>query len=266
MPVQRQNRPNAQWRGYDGTIASGRLAVGQAVQALPGGQASRIKAIHTLGAELQAAGTGQAVSVMLHDELDLARGDVLVADRASVTVSELVQAHLVWLADEPASLGARYELRLATCSTGATVAKVQALVDVDSLLRPGPGRPAGGQHHRAGRGHAGQTGGTGALCPQPRAGRLFAGGPRDARNRGRRHGAGPDAAPGVLAGRHGGTGPAHAAPAAKAHDCVAHGPERRRQNHAGQRGGICPARQRLRHLPAGRRQHPPRPVPRPGLF
>jgi bifunctional enzyme CysN/CysC len=116
-------------------IASGRLVVGQAVQALPGGQASRVKAIHTLGAELQAAGTGQAVSVMLHDELDLARGDVLVADRASVTVSELVQAHLVWLADEPASLGARYELRLATCSTGATVAKVQALVDVDSLAQ-----------------------------------------------------------------------------------------------------------------------------------
>ena len=133
MPVQRQNRPNAQWRGYDGTVTSGTLTVDQAVHALPGGQASRIKAIHTLGANLQIAGAGQAVSVMLHDELDLARGDVLVADRAAVTVSELVQAHLVWFDEIPASLGARYELRLATCSTGATVAKVQALVDMDNL-------------------------------------------------------------------------------------------------------------------------------------
>jgi sulfate adenylyltransferase subunit 1 (EFTu-like GTPase family) len=82
LPVQRHNRPNAQWRGYDGTVTHGTLAVGQAVHALPGGQASRIKAIHTLGADLQAAHAGQAVSVMLQDELDLARGDVLVADHA----------------------------------------------------------------------------------------------------------------------------------------------------------------------------------------
>jgi bifunctional enzyme CysN/CysC len=133
MPVQRQNRPNALWRGYDGTVAQGTLAVGQAVHALPGGQASRIKAIHTLGADLQVASAGRAVSVMLQDELDLARGDVLVADHAAVTVSELVQAHLVWFGETPASLGARYELRLATCSTGATLAKVQALVDMDTL-------------------------------------------------------------------------------------------------------------------------------------
>lgn len=133
LPIQRQNRPSAQWRGYDGTIAAGTLAVGQAVHALPGGQASRVKAIHTLGADLQAAHAGQAVSVMLQDELDLARGDVLVADTATLTVSELVQAHLVWFGDEPAALGTRHELRLATSSTGATVAKVQALIDMDTL-------------------------------------------------------------------------------------------------------------------------------------
>lgn len=133
LPIQRQNRPSADWRGYDGTVTAGTLTVGQTVHALPGGQTSRIRAIHTLGADLQAAGTGRAVSVMLHDELDLARGDVLVADPAAVTVSELVQAYLVWFSDEPAALGARHEFRLATCSTGATVAKVQALVDMDTL-------------------------------------------------------------------------------------------------------------------------------------
>lgn len=139
FPVQRQNRPHAQWRGYDGTVTTGTLRVGQAVHALPGGQTSTVKAIHTLDADLQAAHAGQAVSVMLQDELDVARGDVLVANPANVSVSELVQAHLVWFSDAPASLGARYELRLAGSSTGATLAKVQALVDVDSLAQVAAG-------------------------------------------------------------------------------------------------------------------------------
>ncbi len=139
FPVQRQNRPHAQWRGYDGTVTTGTLKVGQPVHALPSGQTSAIKAIHTLGAELQAASAGQAVSVMLQDELDIARGDVLVANPASVNVSELVLAHLVWFSDTPATLGTRHELRLATCSTGATVAKVQALVDMDTLALSAPG-------------------------------------------------------------------------------------------------------------------------------
>ena len=139
LPVQRQNRPSAQWRGYDGTLAQGTLSVGQAVLALPSGQRSNIKAIHTMAADLPLAGAGQAVSVMLQDELDLARGDVLAAENSAVKVSELVQAHLVWFSEEPAALGARYELRLATCTTGATVVKVQALVDLDSLTMAQPG-------------------------------------------------------------------------------------------------------------------------------
>lgn len=77
FPVQRQNRPHAQWRGYDGTVTSGTLRVGQAVHALPSGQTSRVKAIHTLNAALASAHAGQAVSVMLQDEPRIAPGDAL---------------------------------------------------------------------------------------------------------------------------------------------------------------------------------------------
>jgi bifunctional enzyme CysN/CysC len=143
FPVQRHNRPSSQWRGYDGTVLSGEIAVGAPVLALPGGQKSTVKAIHTLDGNLSAAGTGRAVSIALADELDLARGDVLVAAggaevAAAVTVSELVEAHLVWFADAPASLSARYEFRLGAATTAATLSKVLASVDMDTLAEAPP--------------------------------------------------------------------------------------------------------------------------------
>lgn len=133
MPVQRQNRPSNPWRGYDGTVLSGSLSLGQAVRAMPSGQTSTVAAIHGLGSDAAAARAGQAVSVMLADELDLPRGEVLVGGPSPVVASEIVQAFLIWLSPAPASLGARHLFALGCATTFAAVSKVLACTDMATL-------------------------------------------------------------------------------------------------------------------------------------
>ena len=134
FPIQRAARPSSQWRGYDGTIRAGTLDLGQTVIALPSQQASLVKTIGTFDGELPHASAGKAISVVLTDELDLSRGEVLVSDPAGFTISDLIEANLVWLSESSASLGTRYEIRLGTAATTATISRVHAQVDVETML------------------------------------------------------------------------------------------------------------------------------------
>ncbi len=139
FPVQWVNRPGQDFRGYTGTIASGRIAVGDAVVVAASGRQSRVARILGPDGDLPAAVHGQAITICLADELDIARGDMLapVADRPEV--ADQFAAQLLWM-DETAMLpGRQYLARLGHLWTTASVTAIKHRLDVTDLSQQ-PGR------------------------------------------------------------------------------------------------------------------------------
>ncbi len=133
LAVQRVVRPHLDYRGYAGTISSGRLAVGDELVVLPGGRRSRVEAIDTFDGELQSAIAPQAVTVRLRDDVDVARGDVLAEVARPPRVARRFEAELIWFAEEPLVPGQRLLLKHGSRTVGASVTKVQGRQDLDTL-------------------------------------------------------------------------------------------------------------------------------------
>ena len=135
FPVQLALRPDARFRGVAGTVASGTIRAGERVAVLPSGRETAIKAVYESGHEIAEARAGQAVVLALADEVDVARGDMVVRDLNRPLVGTDVEAMLCWMDDRPLDLGRRYLLRQTTRETPARVAAVVYRVDVDTLRR-----------------------------------------------------------------------------------------------------------------------------------
>ena len=133
FPVQYVNRPNLNFRGFAGTLASGVVRKGDAVVALPSGKASRIRSIVTFEGELEQAGPGQAITLTLEDEIDVSRGDMLVHADNRPQVSDSFEAMLVWLGEEPMQPGRKYDFKRATSYVPGTIPSIVHQVDVNSL-------------------------------------------------------------------------------------------------------------------------------------
>jgi bifunctional enzyme CysN/CysC len=132
MHVQWVNRPDAGFRGFAGTIASGTVRPGLAVQALPAGTQARVARIVTLDGDLAEAAAGRAVTLVLDREIDVARGDVLAAGELP-RIADRVTARLVWLDETPLFRGRPYQIMLGARSLSATIDAVQARLDVLTL-------------------------------------------------------------------------------------------------------------------------------------
>jgi len=133
MPVQWVNRPNLDFRGFSGLIATGTVKPGDTVRALPSGKTSAVKNIVTYDGELDEAIAGQSVTITLEDEIDCSRGDVLcVADNPPETADQF-EATLVWLSDEDLHVGRGYWLKLGTQTVSATVQQPKHRVDVNTM-------------------------------------------------------------------------------------------------------------------------------------
>ncbi len=133
MPVQWVNRPNLDFRGFSGLIATGSVKPGDPVRALPSGKTSTVKSIVTFDGELDDAIAGQSVTITLEDEIDCSRGDVLcVADNPPETADQF-EATLVWLNDEDLHVGRSYWLKLGTQTVSATVQQPKYRVDVNTM-------------------------------------------------------------------------------------------------------------------------------------
>ncbi len=130
--VQWVNRPNLDFRGYAGTVASGRIHKGDAVVVAASGQPSRIEDIVTYDGSLESAEAGDAVTITLADELDVARGDILVAPSARPEVSDQFAAHIIWMNDEQLMPGRSYLLRIGTKTVPATITTIKYKVDVNT--------------------------------------------------------------------------------------------------------------------------------------
>jgi bifunctional enzyme CysN/CysC len=132
MAVQWVNRPDQDFRGYAGTIASGRVRPGDSVAILPSGRTTRIGRIVTADGDLDEAGAGQAVTLTFADQVDCSRGD-LVAAAGGANVAAAFDASLVWMAEADMAPARPYWLKLGTQLISAHIARVDAVVDVNAL-------------------------------------------------------------------------------------------------------------------------------------
>ena len=134
FPVQYVNRPNLDFRGFCGTIASGIFHKGDAITALPSGKTSRIKSIVTYDGELDEAFAAMAVTLTLTDEIDVSRGDIIVGLHQNVpTVADKFKANIVWMTEQAMTPGRQYLIKLATRSVSGSVSMIHHRIDVNTL-------------------------------------------------------------------------------------------------------------------------------------
>jgi len=133
FPVQLVLRPDANFRGFAGQVARGTLRAGDRVMALPSRRESAVRRIVTYDGDLVAATYPQSVTVELEDEIDLSRGEMLVDAAALPEVSHRFRAMVVWMHEEPLTVGRTYIAKHTTRTVRATVRKINYRVDVNSL-------------------------------------------------------------------------------------------------------------------------------------
>ena len=133
FPVQRVLRPNLDFRGFAGQIAAGTIHPGDAIMALPSRRLSRVRSIVTFDGDLARAHAPQSVTLTLEDELDISRGDLLVAPDSAPTVTTRFTASLVWMNELPLELNRRYLLKHTSRSVYAHVKAVDYRLDIATL-------------------------------------------------------------------------------------------------------------------------------------
>jgi bifunctional enzyme CysN/CysC len=132
-PVQYVIRPNLDYRGFAGRIASGVVNKGDPVVVLSSGKTSRIKAIDTFGGEIAAAAAPLSVTLRLEDEIDVSRGDMLVHPTNVPRIARTFDAHLVWMHEVALDLGKSYLLKHTTQTVRVDVERVHWRKDMDTL-------------------------------------------------------------------------------------------------------------------------------------
>ena len=132
FPVQWVNRPNQDFRGYAGTVASGQISVGDPIVEAASGRISKVAQIVTYDGPSASAVAGDAVTITLTDELDIGRGDVLVGPKVRPEVSDQFAAHIIWMSDEPLLPGRSYLSRIGTKTTPITVTAIKYRIDVNT--------------------------------------------------------------------------------------------------------------------------------------
>ena len=133
MPVQWVNRPNLDFRGFAGFIASGSIKPGDPVRVLPSGKISTIARIVTQDGDLPRAVAGQSVTLTLTDEVDCSRGDVISIADEPPEVADQFESNLVWMSEEPLLPGRPYWLKIGTKLVSATVTEIKHKVNVNTL-------------------------------------------------------------------------------------------------------------------------------------
>ncbi|MCB0486551.1 MAG: sulfate adenylyltransferase subunit CysN, partial [Flavobacteriaceae bacterium] len=135
FPVQWVNRSNSQFRGFSGTLSAGSLKVGDQVEILPSRKISRIRRIVTRNGDLAEANASQAITVTLADEIDIARGDMIVHPQHKPLISRQVEATLVWMSEQPLVLDKPYWLKHTTRRTSGEIKQVRYSTDINTLQR-----------------------------------------------------------------------------------------------------------------------------------
>jgi bifunctional enzyme CysN/CysC len=133
LPVQWVNRPDPDFRGFTGLLVGGSVARGERIVVKPSGRESTVSRIVTYDGELERAVAGQSVTLMLADEIDVSRGDVIASVEEPPRVGEQFEASIVWMAEEPMLRGRSYVMRVGTSTVAATISPLKYKLDIDSL-------------------------------------------------------------------------------------------------------------------------------------
>jgi len=133
LPVQWVNRPNLDFRGFSGLIATGTVKPGDAIRVLPSGKTSKVSRIVTFDGDLDEAVAGQSVTVCFEDEIDCSRGSVISTSDSPPEVSDQFEATFVWMADEAMTPGRAYWLKLGTQMVSVTVQEPKYIINVNTM-------------------------------------------------------------------------------------------------------------------------------------
>ncbi|MDZ7628293.1 MAG: sulfate adenylyltransferase subunit CysN [Parvularculaceae bacterium] len=133
LPVQWVNRPNLDFRGFSGTIASGVVKPGDEVVVIPSGRRSTVKRVVTMDGDLNLAGPHRAVTLTLADEIDISRGDILCAGKAPAEQSDQFAGHVLWMHDEELIPGRQYFFKTANRIVSGSITELKHKVNVNTL-------------------------------------------------------------------------------------------------------------------------------------
>jgi bifunctional enzyme CysN/CysC len=133
LPVQWVNRPNLDFRGFAGQVASGVIRPGDRIRVQPSGRESTVARIVTHGGELAQAVSGQSVTLTLADEIDISRGDVISTVEAPAEIADQFECTIVWMHDEPMLAGRPYLLKIGAKTVTATITDIKYQVNVNTL-------------------------------------------------------------------------------------------------------------------------------------
>jgi sulfate adenylyltransferase subunit 1 (EFTu-like GTPase family) len=134
FPVQYVNRPNLDFRGFCGTVASGVFKKGDQITALPSGKTSKIKSVVTFDGDLEQAFASMAVTLTLEDEIDVSRGDIILGkQQAAPSIADKFKATIVWMTEQAMVPGRQYVIKLATRSVSGSVSMIHHRIDVNTL-------------------------------------------------------------------------------------------------------------------------------------
>ena len=133
FPVQWVNRPNSDFRGYSGTVAAGSISVGEEVRVLSSGQTANVKEVFIAERELETAIAEQAITICLDKEIDVSRGDVLVAGTNPCEVSDQFETTLVWMGQEKGFIGRSYTMLIGSVKTVATITSIKYRYDINNF-------------------------------------------------------------------------------------------------------------------------------------
>ncbi|NBC10413.1 MAG: sulfate adenylyltransferase subunit CysN [Planctomycetes bacterium] len=135
FPVQFVNRPDLNFRGFCGTVASGIVRPGDEVMVLPSKKTSRVARVVTMDGDLDEAFPPQSVTLTLEDQIDASRGDMIVHPGNQPRVGRAFEAMLVWMAEEPMQVGGNYLIKHTTRTSPGVISALRYRMDVNSLHR-----------------------------------------------------------------------------------------------------------------------------------
>jgi len=135
MPVQYVNRPNPDFRGYCGRVAAGETAPGDRVRVSPAGTGAEVESIVVWRGTREGAARGDSVTLTLKPDVDVSRGDVIVAAEDPLEVADQFQARILWMGDDALAVGRPYRMKLHASEVGATVTRIRHRIDVSSGQR-----------------------------------------------------------------------------------------------------------------------------------
>jgi len=133
LPVQWVNRPNLDFRGFTGMVTSGRVRPGDAIRVQPSGKSSTVSRIYTFDGDLDEAVAGQSITLLLDDEIDISRGDVISGVEQPSQTADQFETSLVWMHEQPLLPGRPYLMKLGTQTVSATITDIKYQINVNTL-------------------------------------------------------------------------------------------------------------------------------------